>query len=1551
MKAIQKLTKLFLAACCFVSVITMNQVIEIKAADEGEIIDDNDARFVYSSGNSNNGGWDYWPTTGGSSADVTEHWSNSAGATIDITFNGTKLELYGKKAANHAMFSVAIDGGTATEHDAYASTTQTNVKLYESAELSPGDHTAKVTVLGKRNSASTGSGTTYGVQFVYAKVFGNSDTGFTVIEDVMATETDELFKIKYTGTWGGGESYYPDYFHDGYEHYTSNGYFEMRFVGTKFQLIGSKNSGHGVYKISVDGTEVGTADATTTGSVQHQQMLFESSELDNKEHTLKVELKSGSALQIDYLKVYHEDMPITRIFADTDDIDLGINQTAEFPAISYEPWFNEEPEIVYSSADSSVATIDANGNITAVSKTAAQTQVTATVKDTTISTSVTINVDPAIKDLNVSVGNEKLLETQRDFDDLLAAEIVRNWSGVAWKGDILNSKLNILAKANVHNINITASDFTDNNGNKIAADNIDIKWLKNVKANDGRNLVGTVLDFPDVIHKGGAHDAAKNTTNFAWVSMNVPQATVPGNYTGKITVTADELANPIELTYEIEVLNLVQPENEKTELQIWQHPFAVANYYLGLGSTPSGGISNDSNDAFYFTEQHFNLMRESVKEYADNGGHDIVANIVEEAWGHQSYYNDPSMIKWTKKSDGTWEFNYDWYDKWINFMIDSGVIDPVNGIGKIKCFSIVPWGNQIKYYNEATSAYKTEVLKAGTTAGNAAWSAFLTDFMKHSKEKGWFDITYISMDERLLPDLTAAVNTIESVTDSEGDSFKISSALNYAAPDQYTLTDRVDDISINLGNVTSQTQLNQLSEHRRALGLNTTFYSCTGDYPTNFMISDPGDNYWTIWYTMTLGTDGFMRWAWDNYVYDMHGDTSYRYWEPGDGWYVYPVERDQIDADYNASFYSTPRYEMLKQGMRDVAKAKYLMEQSDEYKTEITTLTKSMKLPVKSTYHGSATYADEVQRMLVHSETARMYDKVTELAREFAATQVVVDKSLLEAEIAKAEILTEKDYTADSWADLQSALTAAQQVNGDADATQDEVNKACAALQAAYKALVTVPEVDKSDLLTAINKAEILTEDHYTAASWKVLEAALKAAQQVEADADATQAEVDNACDALNKAVDDLVKVDPTIPDEVYKGDLTAAIQRALSLTEDHYTAESWKNLEAVLKTAQQVEANADANQDEVDDAYKALNAAMNALVKVDPSIPDEVYKGDLTAAIHRAQSLTAEHYTADSWKALEAALRTAQQVEADADANQDEVDAACTALNSAIKALVKVDPTIPDEVFKGDLLTEIKKAEALTKDDYKADSWAVLEAALTKAKAIYQDTNATQDEIDNACASLAAAIKALVKTDSSTPTPTPKPPKPSNPIKPNEPIKPIKPNLPGYVNQIHNNINQVTVLGRFPEDVQLIVETLTDTAKAEIINKITNKNDLAKYNIEKIYDIYMLQKGMQYKPDGAFTIKIKLDDELLAKRYLGIVYIADDGTVTMVPSKVKDGFITFTTNHNSYYAIVSSDSPIVNTATTGSIIGNNTFAVIMLGMLLAFVVKKSDSLLKKESE
>ena len=74
-----------------------------------------------------------------------------------------------KKAANHAMFSVSIDGSEAVECDAYAAVTEPEAKLFESKTLAAGNHTAHITVLEKRNEASTGTGSVYGVQFVYAK--------------------------------------------------------------------------------------------------------------------------------------------------------------------------------------------------------------------------------------------------------------------------------------------------------------------------------------------------------------------------------------------------------------------------------------------------------------------------------------------------------------------------------------------------------------------------------------------------------------------------------------------------------------------------------------------------------------------------------------------------------------------------------------------------------------------------------------------------------------------------------------------------------------------------------------------------------------------------------------------------------------------------------------------------------------------------------------------------------------------------------------------------------------------------------------------------------------------------------------------------------------------------------------------------------------------------------------------------------------------------------------------------------------------------------------
>ena len=567
------------------------------------------------------------------------------------------------------------------------------------------------------------------------------------------------------------------------------------------------------------------------------------------------------------------------------------------------------------------------------------------------------------------------------------------------------------------------------------------------------------------------------------------------------------------------------------------------------------------------------------------------------------------MVQWTKKSDGTWEFDYDWYDKWINFQIEMGILDPANGEGQIKCYSIVPWNNQIAYYDEASGTTKKEVFTPGSDKFTEIWTIFLEDFMKHSEEMGWFDITYISMDERGLDLLKPAVSVIESVTNEEGESFKISSAMNAESLHEREFLKRVDDISINLDNAGDVELMNEVAAERRELGLKTTYYTCTGNYPGNFMISDPGDNYWTAWYSLTLGTDGFMRWAWDNYLYDMFGDATYRYWEPGDGWFIYPVERGTEDTA-ESTVYSTPRYEMFKQGVRDACKAKYLLasdQVTEEQKEAYSAVVENLQRPSKTTYAGAAVPSNETQRMLAHSETERALTATNDLAREIAEAETpsgdqTVSKKTLEYFLNKAQAYVEGgavDSCVESVQKLfEEAIAEGKAVMADEDATRDEVMDASLKLLKAIHAL-DMKAANKTDLEMAAELADMIDLSKYVEAGQKEFKDALAAAKEVLADGDAMQDEVDAAWDELAAAMENLrLKADKEI--------LEGLLDELAGLDLSQYTEESAAAFRAALASAQAVYADETLsimNQQKVDDAVAALKDAKDGLTaKADDS-------------------------------------------------------------------------------------------------------------------------------------------------------------------------------------------------------------------------------------------------------------------------------------------------------------------------------------------------------------
>ena len=137
------------------------------------------------------------------------------------------------------------------------------------------------------------------------------------------------------------------------------------------------------------------------------------------------------------------------------------------------------------------------------------------------------------------------------------------------------------------------------------------------------------------------------------------------------------------------------------------------------------------------------------------------------------------------------------------------------------------------------------------------------------------------------------------------------------------------------------------------------------------------------------------------------------------------------------------------------------------------------------------------------------------------------------------------------------------------------------------------------------------------------------------------------------------------------KDGLKAAIDAAKDKEEANFTPETWAPFAEALKAAEEVYANADATAEMVQDATNALLDASEKLEEVQPE-PEKPSKDALKKAIDAAKELKKEDYTADSWKAFSNALQKAQVVYDNADATAEEIAKAVADLEAAQKNLVE---------------------------------------------------------------------------------------------------------------------------------------------------------------------------------------------------------------------------------------------------------------------------------------
>lgn len=751
-----------------------------------------------------------------------------------------------------------------------------------------------------------------------------ADTTVVIVDDAVTSQAEGF---EFPAKWVAESGLDTTRWMEGTEHWVRAGdtpNMTFRFTGVQAELFGNTDPAHGTYAISVDDGPETIVDAYSA-TRQYQQLLFSTGILDSGTHTVVLRVTgdknpsaSRAGAQIDFARVTKEVVATTGVTTDQTPLTIEAASTAKVTA-AVAPADATDKTVTWSTGDAGVATVAADGTVTGVA--AGETTVTATTRDGGFTAGRTVIVTKARTELAGAVADTNFhYVTAKSFDDYrrkyypdVIGMTKKSWQGTAWQRDRVNAQF-VLWTSGERKTGVRVESVHLNGADGVTLDDgITATLISNVMAGRGRPSLGKPQEpIPDILKPVASVEMAPRSVQPIWMTVDVPADTAPGTYDGTIVVVSDQ-GDRIELTLSLEVLDirLPAPGDWDQFIDLWQNPYAVAR---------AEGIPKSE----LWGEAHFAAMLPHYQRLRDAGQDVITATVVKDPWASQTYDPYDSMVEWTKNADGTWSFDFSVFDRWVEFMMDEVGIE-----GQIDAYSMVNWASKIEYFDVAQNRRITASVTVGTPVWREMWTAFLTKFGPHLKDKGWFDITYMAMDERALDDILKAVDLIAEAAPG----LKVGAAMNYNSLHDDRL-DRIDKISVSSDHVLiGDEEFEQVAAHRRQLGLITSIYYCVGIYPNTFVRSNLAEAVWGQWKTTATQSDGYLRWAYDSFVEDPFTTVDFKTWESGDAAQVYPHDISSV------------RWEHMNEGIRDAEKVRWLSARSTAAATTLNAAMAQMANP------------------------------------------------------------------------------------------------------------------------------------------------------------------------------------------------------------------------------------------------------------------------------------------------------------------------------------------------------------------------------------------------------------------------------------------------------------------------------------------------------------------------------------------------------------------------------------------------------------------------------
>jgi len=273
----------------------------------------------------------------------------------------------------------------------------------------------------------------------------------------------------------------------------------------------------------------------------------------------------------------------------------------------------------------------------------------------------------------VSVGRSVTLYTEPG--EAFSGAPSTRWDDVAWRGDRLHRQLVLWSAqgTTLDGLKLEVSDLVSGAAG-IPASALRVRYERYVKGDPeplgcGTHPAQAFVEVADALSSKPVTMLTSDDPLKLWLTLDVPESTSPGVYSGTLRAS-DGAAHTATFTLRIRVLELVLPPVDawSFHLDLWQYPSRILSRYND--AHPGGELA-------LWSPGHLALLEPAYRLLADTGQKAITAHIKENALG------GPSMIRRTRKADGSWEYDFAAFDAYVE-ALDSWGLGP-----QIDCFSVV----------------------------------------------------------------------------------------------------------------------------------------------------------------------------------------------------------------------------------------------------------------------------------------------------------------------------------------------------------------------------------------------------------------------------------------------------------------------------------------------------------------------------------------------------------------------------------------------------------------------------------------------------------------------------------------------------------------------------------------------------------------------------------------------------------------------------------------------------------------------------------------------